>query len=168
MAVPTKDKIRVLFVCMGNICRSPLAENVFRHYVTGAGLADRFEIDSAGTIGYHTGEMPDERTRSVAAARGITMTGTARQLTRRDFNTFDYIIAMDGENRAAIDELQQNSMGRPSIHMLREFDEEADGELDVPDPYSGGRRGFELVHDIIDRSCPVLLRHIVERENVRT
>src|SRR5437870_4684764 len=151
--VTPKEKIRVLFVCMGNICRSPLAENVFRHYVKAAGLDDRFEIDSAGIISYHAGESPDERTTAVAVARGIEMTGKARQLKRADFDAFDYILAMDGENRAGIERLQRTPSDKPYIHMLREFDDEANGNLDVPDPYYGGRSGFENVHDIVDRSC---------------
>jgi protein-tyrosine phosphatase len=156
--VATK-KLKVLFVCLGNICRSPLAEGVFRHLVEAAGLSDRFTIDSAGTSSYHIGDPPDTRTSAVALARGIKLSGAARQLTLQDLNDCDYVLAMDEHNLANV---RRVSRGRPTpaqIKLLREFDPDA-VDLDVPDPYYGGARGFELVHDIVERSCAALLEHI--------
>ncbi len=156
--MPDPD-ISVLFVCLGNICRSPLAEALFRDAVTEAGLQDRFRVDSAGTSGYHDGEPPDRRTTAVAAARGVTVRGVSRRVTERDLASFDYIIAMDADNRREVEALRGRSR-QPQVRLLREFDPRADGDLDVPDPYFGGPRGFEDVHDMVDRSARALLRHI--------
>lgn len=153
----TEPRIRVLFVCLGNICRSPLAEGVFRHLVSRAGLADRFEIDSAGTSGYHIGDPPDPRTTRVAAARGVPLTSRARQIGRADLDGFDYVIVMDAENLSAVRRLATRSAAE--VRMLREFDPEAE-DPDVPDPYFGGERGFETVHDIVEAGCVGLLQHI--------
>lgn len=153
-------RLKVLFVCLGNICRSPLAEGVFRHQVRSAGLADRFEIDSAGTSSYHIGDPPDARTASVARSRGIELTGAARQISADDLGRYDYVIAMDDENLANIRKLMRGEVAA-EVRLLREFDPAAhDGDRAVPDPYYGGPRGFENVHDIVERSCAELLRHI--------
>ncbi len=154
------EPTRILFVCLGNICRSPLAEAVFRHKVKERGAEHRFEIDSAGTASYHVGSSPDARSARVARARGITMSGCARQLTPDDLRRFDYVIAMDAENLAAIERLQARTGGSARVHRLREWDPQPDGG-DVPDPYYGGPRGFEEVHDIVDRSCEALLDHLL-------
>lgn len=151
---------------MGNICRSPLAEGVFRHHVSAAGLSNQFDVDSAGISSYHAGDPPDERTTRVARARGIELQGQSRPLTRDDLARFDYIIAMDGENRAGIARLEAKSEAKPAVHMLREFDDAAKGDLDVPDPYYGGPDGFENVHDIVDRSTRRLLEYIRARERI--
>ncbi|MFO7260204.1 MAG: low molecular weight protein-tyrosine-phosphatase [bacterium] len=158
----TGKKTSVLFVCLGNICRSPLAEAVFRKQVKEAGLEDLVEVDSAGTSSYHEGEGPDPRTVRVARARGVEMTGRARQIRREDAERFDYIIAMDEMNLRDVQRLVAEAGVRsPRVMRLREFDPEAHGDLDVPDPYYGGPQGFEKVHDIVERSCAALLRHIV-------
>lgn len=154
------DKLNVLFVCLGNICRSPLAEGVFQHLVNEAGIAHRFHIDSAGTSGYHAGDPPDARTSTVARARGIELTSRSRQLLQEDLQRFDYLIVMDEDNRAGVERLARKKAPRAKVHLLREFDNEADGDLNVPDPYYGGPRGFEDVHDMVERSCRVLLEHI--------
>lgn len=154
------DKLNVLFVCLGNICRSPLAEGVFQHLVNEAGIAHRFHIDSAGTSGYHAGDPPDARTSTVARARGIELTSRSRQLLQEDLQRFDYLIVMDEDNRAGVERLARKEAPRAKVHLLREFDAEADGDLNVPDPYYGGPRGFEDVHDMVERSCRVLLEHI--------
>jgi protein-tyrosine phosphatase len=151
--------IRVLFVCLGNICRSPLAEAVFRHQVEARGWADRFEIDSAGTSGWHRGAPPDSRSAQVARRRGITLTGGSRKVVAADLRRFHYVIAMDAENEAALRELQAASGGAAQVHRLREF-EPRGASLDVPDPYYGGPRGFEEVHDIVERACAGLLAHV--------
>ncbi len=154
------DPIRLLFVCMGNICRSPLAESVFRHLARERGVEDRFEIDSAGTSGYHVGAPPDRRSAATALARGVRVAGSSRQLAARDLSRFDYVIAMDADNLAEIEALRAAAGGTAHVHRLREWDPEAGG-LDVPDPYYGGARGFEDVHDMVERSCAALLDHLL-------
>jgi protein-tyrosine phosphatase len=154
------EKLKVLFVCLGNICRSPLAEGVFKQQVERAGLADRIIVDSAGTSAYHVGDPPDERTSRVARARGVELTSAARQVKPTDLNEFDYVLVMDADNLANVQRLTQGRQVGAQIRLLREFDEEAKRDLDVPDPYYGGPRGFEYVHDIVERSCAALLRHI--------
>lgn len=163
------EPISVLFVCLGNICRSPLAEAVFRRVVSEAGLESQFRIDSAGTSGYHAGEPPDRRTAEVAALRGVAVGGTSRQVKARDALTFDYLIAMDEDNRVQVERLvsrMPGPNGRPELHLLREFDPQAHGELEVPDPYFGGPQGFENVHDLVERSARGLLRYLVERHGL--
>ena len=159
----SRRRVRILFVCMGNICRSPLAESVFRHQVRERGVEDRFEIDSAGTSGYHEGDPPDARSVATARARGVLVTGASRPLSQRDLHDFDYVIVMDAENRMDVDRLQASAGGAARVHRLREWDPERSG-LDVPDPYYGGVRGFEEVHDIVERSCAALLDHLLLEE----
>lgn len=147
----------VLFVCLGNICRSPLAEAVFRAQVRAAGLDDRFEVDSAGTSGYHDGESPDSRAVEVARRRGIRLDGTSRRVTVEDLRRFDHVLAMDDDNLAELRRLADRAGIDADIQLLREFDAEAGGDLSVPDPYFGGQHGFEHVQDIVERSCAALL-----------
>jgi protein-tyrosine phosphatase len=151
--------VRVLFVCLGNICRSPLAEALFRHEVEKRGLRDRFEIDSAGTSGYHRGAPPDRRSAETARRRGIEVTGSSRQLAAADLKRFDYVIAMDAENLEEVAALHAATGGTAKVHRLREWDPSPTSP-DVPDPYYGGPRGFDDVHDIVERSCARLLDHI--------
>ncbi|HEX6640820.1 MAG TPA: low molecular weight protein-tyrosine-phosphatase, partial [Thermoanaerobaculia bacterium] len=150
---------RVLFVCMGNICRSPLAEGVFRDLVEREGLADAIAIDSAGIGDWHVGELPDPRTRAVAERRGLRLESRARQVVRDDLERFDYVIAMDEENMRGLRLLRAEAPAGTQVRRLREFDAEADA-LDVPDPYYGGDDGFERVHDMVERACAGLLEHI--------
>ncbi|HEX6925606.1 MAG TPA: low molecular weight protein-tyrosine-phosphatase [Longimicrobiaceae bacterium] len=160
-------RIRVLFVCMGNICRSPLAEAVFRHQARERGVEDMFEIDSAGTSGYHAGDPPDRRAVATARARGVTVTGVSRPIMDRDVKEFDYIVVMDSDNLAYVERLHSIVRGSARVHRLREWDPEPGG-LDVPDPYYGGARGFEEVHDMVERSCAALLDHLLaQHEAVR-
>ena len=157
------ETISVLFVCLGNICRSPLAEAVFRQVVTEQGLESRFRIDSAGTSGYHDGEAPDPRTTEVAARRGVRVAGTSRRITGADVAEFDYLVAMDADNLRAVESLVERTSldgDGPAIHLLREFDPEAEGDLEVPDPYFGGPQGFDNVHDLVERSARALLEHL--------
>jgi protein-tyrosine phosphatase len=148
----------ILFVCLGNICRSPLAEGVFLALADEEGTAHRFRVDSAGTGSWHIGEPPDARAVSVARARGIRLDGRARRITEHDLDDFDWIIAMDRSNRSAIRALVP-PRSRARIHLLREFDP-VPGDPDVPDPYYGGPGGFEEVFDIVDRCCRKLLEHL--------
>ena len=155
-------EIRVLFVCTGNICRSPTAEGVFRRLVAEAGLESRVVADSAGTISYHAGSPPDERSSEAARARGIDLGDLrARQVHGADFVEFDYVLAMDQENRRyLLDSCPPNLHHK--IRLLLEF---APGQplCDVPDPYYGGDAGFERVLDLIEAGVRGLLAHISEQ-----
>lgn len=150
----------VLFVCLGNICRSPLAEGIFAALAAERGLDGDYHADSAGTAAYHSGEPPDSRSTAVAAAHGVRLTGYARQVTRRDFERFDVIVAMDRDNRRSLERLRRRSgRGRgdlADIVMMRDYDPRA-RDADVPDPYYGGQDGFERVYRILARSCRGLL-----------
>lgn len=149
---------RVLFVCMGNICRSPTGEGVFKAVVERAGLSHRIEIDSAGTIGYHTGKPADARMRRAAAARGYDLTSISRQVKAWDLDEFDLVIAMDRENLADLRTLSAN----PSAHvcLLSDF-LDARWPQDVPDPYYGGDAGFQEVLDMIEAACPSILAKLI-------
>jgi protein-tyrosine phosphatase len=152
--------VRLLFVCLGNICRSPTAEGVMRDLVREAGLEDQVTIDSAGTGDWHVGSPPDERATATARGRGITLEGAARQVTPADFDRFDLLVAMDGSNRRDLERLAPDHAARAKVVALREFDPLAvrDGDLDVPDPYYDG--GFDHVLDVVDRACRGLLDHV--------
>jgi protein-tyrosine phosphatase len=148
---------RILFVCMGNICRSPTAEGVMRSLVREAGLADRVEVDSAGTGGWHAGDPPDERAAAAARSRGIALAGAARQIGASDFDDFDLIVAMDRDNLRDLLALAPDEEAAEKVRLLREFDPAGGGDLDVPDPYYGGARGFERVLDLVTAACRGLL-----------
>lgn len=137
--------------------RSPLAENLFRHLAQEAGLGDQFEVDSAGTGGWHVGEAPDSRMVGVAAQNGLHYGGTARQVNRRDFDDFDYLIAMDRDNRAMLNRLARRTEHQEKIHLMREFDPESPPDAEVPDPYYGGNDGFEKTYQIVERASRGLL-----------
>jgi protein-tyrosine phosphatase len=158
----TDAPIRVLFVCLGNICRSPLAENVFRHLVEEAGLEGAFDVDSAGTGSWHVGQAPDARAASVARSRGIELRGRARQVTHDDLVAFDYVIAMDRDNLEELEHMARGARATSRIQLLRAYDPHPDGD-EVPDPYYGGASGFEDVFEIVSRSCRTLLASILER-----
>jgi protein-tyrosine phosphatase len=146
---------RVLFVCLGNICRSPLAAGIFRDLVSQRGLDGEIVSDSAGTGAWHAGEPADPRSNDVASLHGVDLNGhRARQVNSRDFEVFDLLVAMDREN---VTDLKQAApeAGRHKIHLLRDHDPEGPG--DVPDPYWGGPQGFEIVYRMIERSCEALL-----------
>jgi len=150
--------IGVLFVCMGNICRSPTGEGVFRHYVQQAGWADRIRVDSAGTISYHAGNPADPRMRSAAARRGYVLDSISRPVNGADIEAFDLIVAMDHDNFSDLQQLAGNT--RDHIRMLGSFLPGNTGRAAaVPDPYYGGERGFEEVIDMIEAACPAMLDH---------
>jgi len=154
--------MRVLFVCMGNICRSPAAEVVFRRMVEEAGLQERIGIDSAGTIGYHAGHSPDRRMSVTLKARGYHPQGQARQVRVADFREFDLILPMDGENEEDLRRLARGVDGGAEIRPFASFCE--DNPLGhVPDPYYGGAEGFERVADIVEDGCRGLLDHVKSR-----
>lgn len=151
----------VLFVCLGNICRSPLAEGIFAAMAAERGLADRFEVDSAGTAGYHSGESPDPRSVAVAAKHGIRLDGAARQVTRADMARPGVVVAMDASNRRSLERLR-GPRDQAEFVTMRDFDPDDPGG-DVPDPYYGGPGGFDDVYEILDRSCRGLLDELVRR-----
>lgn len=154
--------MRICFVCLGNICRSPTAEGVMRKLVDDAGLADRITIDSAGTGDYHEGELPDPRTREAARRRGIELTHLARQFTRHDLPKFDLVLAMDRANLRHL-RYMAGERAAPEIRLLRSFDPTAGADDEVPDPYAGGRAGFETVLDQCERACAGLLAYVREQ-----
>tara|TARA_R110000796_G_scaffold252596_1_gene388388 strand:+ start:32097 stop:32582 length:486 start_codon:yes stop_codon:yes gene_type:complete len=153
------SKVKVLFVCLGNICRSPLAEGIFKKKVEEKGLADRFVIDSCGTSNYHIGEQPDRRTIKNALANGVRLNHQGRQFTVQDFNDFDYIVAMDSSNVQNIEKLRPEGNNKQTL-LVRSFDELSMNK-NVPDPYYGGENGFQEVFDILDRSIEGLVNHVV-------
>jgi protein-tyrosine phosphatase len=142
--VPT----RVLFVCLGNICRSPIAEAVMRSLVAEQGLQAQIEVDSAGTGDWHVGQRPDARAREAAARRGFAVTGRARQVSRRDFVTYDLLLAMDSQNLQDLQRIAPPGTEQ-KVRML--------AAVDVPDPFYGPDGGFETVLDIVTAGCAALL-----------
>ena len=156
-----RDRIRILFVCLGNICRSPTAEGVFSHLVEEAGLSDRIVIDSAGTGDYHIGSPPDERASEAAARRGYDLSGLrARQVNRRDFAEFDYVLGMDEENVRMLKRLAPAEHAH-KVKLFTEFSSRPTRA--VPDPYAGGPEGFELVLDLVEDAARGLLRDVRRR-----
>jgi protein-tyrosine phosphatase len=152
-------KVRVLMVCMGNICRSPTAEAVLRHRVTRAGLAARVEIDSAGTYAGHVGSPPDERSTAHAARRGYDLTDQrARRVASDDFSTFDLLLAMDDDNYEALLARCPAEL-TPRVRRLMDFAPPGSPSA-VPDPYYGGGAGFEYVLDLIELACDGLVQYL--------
>jgi protein-tyrosine phosphatase len=152
----------VLFVCLGNICRSPLAEAVFSDLVHQEGFGGRIGIDSAGTTGYHRGELADPRSRACARRHGLEITHRARMVVPSDFDVFDLLVAMDGENAAELRRLAPTVAARRKVRLLREWDPAGTG--DVPDPYYGDEGDFEHVWHLCNRSSAGLLREILTWE----
>ena len=154
--------MRVLFVCMGNICRSPTAEGVMAALLRAEGLDGAVELDSAGTGGWHAGNPPDERATAAAHARGIELTGAARQVRASDFADFDLLVAMDRDNERDLLAAAPDAEARAKVRLLRAYDPEsaAAGDLDVPDPYYAGPNGFERVLDVVDAGCRGLLADV--------
>lgn len=151
--------IKVLFVCMGNICRSPTAEAVFRHYVESAGLSENILIDSAGTHDYHIGDPPDLRTQRAARQRGYDMSGLrGRQVEAGDFHRFDYVLAMDHANLAILQRITPPDSDTRAKLFLEYARHHA--EREVPDPYYGGEDGFERVLDMVEDAAQGLLQEI--------
>lgn len=151
---------RVLFVCLGNICRSPAAEGVFLHLLAQEGLEDRFVVDSAGTGGWHVGQPADRRMRAAAERRGIHLPSRARQLDAGDLSSFDHILTMDASNLADVQALAREVGGgsariEPLVRYCRQMEAH-----EVPDPYYGGADGFEHVLDLLDDACRGLLEEL--------
>jgi protein-tyrosine phosphatase len=171
---------RLLFVCLGNICRSPTAEGVMRELVSREGLADDVQIESAGTGAWHVGSAPDRRASAAARAHGVTLEGSARQVTAADFDDFDLLLAMDRQNARELRARAQSEQQRAKVRLLREFDPASVAgdrhvvrdqhvasdqhvdrdDLDVPDPYYGGDDGFDEVFALVRAACAGLLEQI--------
>jgi protein-tyrosine phosphatase len=149
--------IRLCFVCLGNICRSPTAEGVMAHLVAQAGLGEHFQIESAGTAGYHVGEPPDRRTVATAHTHGVTLPSRAQQWKSTDFARFDLVLAMDTDNRADLLRSAPDDEARDRVLLLRDFEPGAGPDASVPDPYYGEQAGFEEVFQICQAACAGLL-----------
>jgi protein-tyrosine phosphatase len=158
-SAPDEQRISVLFVCLGNICRSPLAEGVFRHLVEEEGLEGSFDIDSAGTGAWHAGEPPDGRAAAVAQRHGISLDSRARQVEAEDFQRFHHILAMDRSNLRDLRAMADLSGADVDLRLLREYDTVEEGD-EVPDPYYGGDGGFDHVYGMVRRSCEALLEDL--------
>jgi protein-tyrosine phosphatase len=160
---PRAAGTKIVFVCLGNICRSPTAEGVMRRLVRDEGLEDSIEIDSAGTGDWHVGHPPDERATEAAARRDIVLEGSARQFAADDFERFDLVLAMDASNRGELMRMAPDDEARAKVRLFREYDpasRSAGGDLDVPDPYYGGEQGFEEVLDLVDAAARGLLEEL--------
>jgi protein-tyrosine phosphatase len=153
-------EIRVCFVCLGNICRSPTAEGILQALVQDAGLEASITVESAGTTAYHEGERPDRRAREVARSHGVELASRARQFRASDFARFDYVIAMDRQNRDDLRVIAPDAQSERKIHLCRAFDPAVGGETDTPDPYGGERRDFEDVFALCHAACEGLLAEI--------
>jgi protein-tyrosine phosphatase len=151
--------VRICFVCLGNICRSPTAEAVMKHLVRQAELEHAFHIESAGTGDWHIGETRDRRSMATGAARGIPLSGRAQQFTAADFARFDHVVAMDTSNRDNLLKMASDDAARAKVSMLRAHEEGAHA-ADVPDPYYGGAHGFEDVFDICQAACAGFLARL--------
>lgn len=158
--------VKVLFVCLGNICRSPMAEGIFVHLVEEAGLRDQFEIDSAGTGDWHAGERPDERMLATASAHDIELPSFARQVRSQDLAYYDYIIPMDQSNMRNLQSLfDANPDAKAQMIKMRHFDPEKQN-ADVPDPYYGGQKGFEKVYAMLYRANENFLQFLTEKHGL--
>lgn len=153
---------RVLFVCMGNICRSPAAECVMNHLIENSGSGERVECDSAGTLGYHAGSAPDPRMQQAMRKRGIKVTGKARKVRKEDLQEFDLILAMDRDNLSELHKLDSAKQYRDKVRLFGEYCQHTPG-AEVPDPYYGGEAGFEQVMDMLEDGCAQLLKELVEQ-----
>lgn len=161
-AAKHRPTVSVLFVCMGNICRSPTAHGVFRHHVRQAGLAHAVRVDSAGTHNYHTGEPPDRRSQQHAARRGYDLSDLrARQLREADFETHDLILVMDWDNLALV-QAECPPQHQHKVRRFTEFCQRLDSPV-VPDPYYGGAQGFDHVLDLVEDASVGLLREVFRR-----
>ncbi|KPK54602.1 MAG: hypothetical protein AMJ63_02690 [Myxococcales bacterium SG8_38_1] len=158
--------VRICFVCLGNICRSPTAEAAMRQLVTKAELAAEIEIDSAGTGAWHVGEPPDRRARAAGTRRGLDVRGRARKVVLEDFERFDYVIAMDRSNHSDLYQLAPTDDAKRKVALLRSYDPDSPQDAEVPDPYYGGGDGFEQVIDVCEAACRGLLEHIRNRHGL--
>lgn len=161
-AITKENPFKIVFVCLGNICRSPTAEGIFQHLVKERGLESYFYIDSAGTSAYHIGEPANSKSRQVAERHGVELRSRARRFEEGDLEEFDLILAMDRENYDNLKQLDSNGRYSDKILLMRDFDPQP-GDGEVPDPYYGGMDGFQHVFEVLRRSCNELLNELEER-----
>ncbi len=154
-----KTKYRILFVCLGNICRSPLAEGIMQTYLEREGLDNTIKVDSAGILSYHQGELPDQRMRAHAAKRGYNLVSRSRPVKSDDFDNFDLILGMDDRNIDDLKELAPTLEAMQKIGRMTDFCQRIPADY-VPDPYFGGASGFEKVLDILEDACEGLLEYL--------
>lgn len=157
-----KDKTKILFVCLGNICRSPAAEGVMKHIVKEHNDDSAFIIDSAGIGSWHVGQLPDSRMRRHGASHGYRFDSRARQVSRSDFQTFDMVVAMDDDNRRALLRMCRNDDERRRVVCMADYLRHHPGQADVPDPYYGGDQDFELVIDLLEDACSGLYESLAD------
>lgn len=157
-----KEMVNVLFVCLGNICRSPAAQGVMQRMIDERGLGDRFYLDSAGTYGGHAGELPDRRMRVHAQRRGYNLTHRSRRVTGQDFEDFDVIVAMDSSNRYNLQEMAASVEVAGKIIMMGDYIRQYQHYDHIPDPYYEGAEGFELVLNLLEDACEALLEELVQ------
>src|SRR6266496_735523 len=158
--MPHSEPYRVCFVCSGNICRSPMAEAVLRRMVADAGLSDRVVVSSAGTGGWHAGDPADPRAMHALTRRGYPLTHKARQWQVHDFDEADLVVALDQGHYRELTRMAPDPVERSKVRLLRSWDPAAEDDLDVPDPYYGGARGFERVLDLVEAGCAGILAEI--------
>ena len=151
--------VKISFVCLGNICRSPLAQGIFQDLVNREKLDQNIFISSAGTGNWHIGNLPDERMRQTALSKGIKLESRAQQFQSEDFNRFNLVLAMDRSNLARLKEIVPSNLPPDKLMLFRSFDPESNGEQDVPDPYYGGAKGFDEVYRMVERTCPKILSY---------
>lgn len=155
-----QKKIKILFVCLGNICRSPAAEGIMIYKIKKHDLQDIIEVDSAGTSGWHQGELPDARMRAHGEKRGYDFSSRSRKIESSDLQTFDYIIVMDDSNYSNVKMLAQTEEEVKKIHLMTNFSVQYAHHDHIPDPYYGGSSGFELVLDLLEDACEGLIQTI--------
>ena len=153
----------ISFVCLGNICRSPLAQGVFQDLVNREKINQKIFVSSAGTGNWHIGNLPDERMRQTAQSKGIKLESRAQQFQSKDFNRFNLVLAMDHSNLVRLSEIAPSTLQKNKLMLFRSFDPESNEDQDVPDPYYGGTKGFEEVYSMVKRTCPPLLDYIKSR-----
>jgi len=158
--------IEVRFVCLGNICRSPLAQGVFEKLVAKEGLENKILVSSAGTGNWHIGSPPDERMQMTANKYGVQLNSRGQQFQSPDFQDLDLILAMDHSNLAGLEQICHDPAQMKKLRLFRSFDPEANGDLDVPDPYYGGGKGFETVYRIVERTCPNILEFLINQNHL--